>query len=93
MLWGTQAFNGRMLSDHSAGHGIAGMVGIKAAIYAATLFDEMVKPEWLWSGACGRDAAVVWMERKAADGIDGGLTEDNIRVVGIRDREVAEIFT
>ena len=81
------------MSDHCAGHGISGRVGIKAAIYPATLFDEMGEPEWIWSGACGRDAAVVWMERKAADGIDSGLTEDNMRVVVSRDREVAEIFT
>ncbi len=81
-----------MLSDHCGSHGIAGRVGIKAAIQAATLLDEMVEPEWIWSGSCGRDAAVVRMEHKAADGIDGGLTEDNMRVAGSRDREVAEIF-
>ena len=78
-----EAFDGRMQSDHGGGHGVAGGVGIEAAVDLASLVQQRREPARVGPGAGGREAAVVGMEGKATDGIDGRFAKDN-RAGGIR---------
>ena len=82
-----------MESDHGTSHGISGGVGIEAAVDLATLADKLREPERVLPGAGGRDATVLGMDGKAAEGVDGGLTEDDFFDLGGGDGEVAEVFS
>jgi hypothetical protein len=71
-----EALDSRMEEDHGLGHVLADGIGVKAAVEGMPLADERSQPAWIGSGAGGGDAAVLWMEGKAADGINGRLHQD-----------------
>ena len=79
--------------DHGAGHGITGRIGIKAAIDLVRLSEEVREPGGARPGAGGRDAAKVWMDGPAADGVNSGLTEDDCLAACRADGKEAEIFS
>ena len=66
-----QALDRGVLRDHGESHGIAGVVGIEAAVDVVGMADEMWEPARVWSCPCSRDAEVVRMEAEATEGIDG----------------------
>ena len=84
--------DGGMESDQSAGHLHPGGIGIKAAVDAVALVQERSLPAWVGSGAGCGDAAVLGMEGKATDGIDGGLAKDDFLEMGGGNGEEAEVF-
>ena len=62
---------------YALGHGAASGIGVKAAVDGLALLDERSQPVWIGSGTCGGDAAVLGVEGKAADGVDGRLHQDD----------------
>ena len=71
MFVGAEALDRGVLREHGECQGIAGVVGIEAAVDLVGMADEMREPERVWSGPCSRDAEVVRMEAEATEGIDG----------------------
>ena len=67
----TEAVDGRMACDHCLGHGVAGGIGVEAAIDRASLIQQRRQPARVGARAGGGQAVVFRMERKATDGVDG----------------------
>lgn len=88
----TQAFHGGVQCDHGFRHVVAGGVGVEGAEDGKTLTEEGGEPAWVGSGSGGREAKAPWVDRLTADGIDGGLTEEDARGVMGEYREVTEVF-
>jgi len=84
--------DGGMEGDHGAGHGLAGGVGVEAAINLATLGQQRVKPAGVGPDTRGGETAVLWMEGQAADGVDGRLAQDDGRPKGGRNGEEAQVL-
>ena len=62
---------------HSARHVLAGEVGVKAAVDRRALAEARSQPAWIGPGpGCG-DAAMVGVERKATDRVDGRFDQDD----------------
>ena len=74
---GPEALDGRREGDHGAGHVLAGGIGVKATINEIALGDKGSQPARVGSSAGCRDAAVLGVEGKATDGVDGRLDEDD----------------
>ncbi len=89
---GPEALDGRMEGDHGAGHVLAGGIGVKATINEIALGDKGSQPARVGSSAGCRDAAVLGVEGKATDGVDGRLDEDDGWQRASGDGEEAEIF-
>ena len=93
MASGSETLHSGMEVDHGAGHGIPGRVGIKATVDLLPLSEEVREPGGARSGAGGRDAAEVWIDGKAADGINSGFTEDECVAVCRADGKETDIFS
>jgi len=81
-----------MEGDHGVSHGFAGGVGVEATGYEIALGDKGSQPARVGSSAGSRDAAVLGVESKATDGVNGGLDEDDGGQRASGDSEEAEIF-
>src|SRR4051812_18485860 len=68
---GPEALDGRMEGDHGVSHGFAGGVGVEARGYEIALGDKGSQPARVGSSAGSRDAAVLGVESKATDGVNG----------------------
>ena len=80
-----------MQCHHVAGHGLAGRVRIETAVNFTVVANQRVEPARVCPGAGRGYAQATWMKFKAADGVDGGFTQDNRRSAGSGYREVAEV--
>jgi hypothetical protein len=89
---GPEALDGRMEGDHGTGHVLAGGICVKATINEIALGDKGSQPARVGSSAGCRDAAVLGVESKATDGVDGRLDEDGGSQRASGDGEEAEIF-
>ena len=88
-----ETFDNRMQSDHRGGHGVAGGVGVEAAVDLGSVGDKKREPGRVGSGAGGGDAPAVRMESAAADGVDDGLAKDNDRCRFRGDGEEAQVLS
>ncbi len=79
-------------SDHSFGHGVAGWIGVEAAVDPLSLANEGRKPAWIGSGAGGREALMLGMKGLATHGINSRLAENEGWPRGGRNGEEAEVF-
>ena len=66
-----KALDGGMQSEHGGSHGVAGGIGVEAAVNLTTLIQEGPQPERVGAGTSGGEAPVSGMECKATDGVDG----------------------
>ena len=93
MLWRAKALDGGVTLDHGLSHIVTGWVGIEAAMGRGAIADDGRQPCGVGSGPGSGDAPEVRMYVEAADGIDGGFTEDDPAEECITDGEVAEILS
>ena len=89
---GSEALDGRMEGDHGAGHVLAGVIGVEATVNEMALGDKGSQPARVGSSAGSRDAAVLGVESKATDGVNGRLHEDRGGQRASGSGEEAEIF-
>ena len=74
---GSEAVDGWMEGDHGMSHGLAGGVRVEATVNEIALSDKGSQPARVGSSAGCRDAAVLGVESKATDGVNGRLDEDD----------------
>ena len=72
-----KAFDAWVQSHHGVGHLVASGIGIKATIDLSRLIQQGFEPSWIGPGAGGGETTGLRMERKAAEGINGGFTQDD----------------
>ena len=86
--------DGRIECDHGAGHGVAGRVGVKAAVNVDVLGEQRGEPARVGTSASGRKAPMLGMKGVATDGVDGRLAKDDggSGNAGGRNGEDAPIF-
>ena len=77
VLRGSHTLDRRMEGHHGLRHGLAGGVGIEAAVDRVALLKQRAKPAGIGPGTGGRDAAELGMEDPAADGVDGRFAQDD----------------
>ena len=70
MLGRAKALDGGVQGDHGGSHGVAGGIGVEAAVNLTTLVQEGPQPEGVGAGAGGGKAPVSGMEGKAPDGVN-----------------------
>lgn len=75
------------------GPGVSGGIGVKAAIDLSALGDQRGKPEGIGPSASGGDTAVLRVEGKATESIDGGFAKDDLGKRGGGNGEEAKIFS
>ena len=79
-------------SDDLLSDGIAGWVGVEAAVDGTGLRQQCGEPSWVGSSSgCGY-AERRGMQEKATYGIDGGFAEHDHGSAGSGDGKIAEIF-
>ena len=77
MVRGSQALDGRIECDHGAGHGVAGRVGVEAAVNLGVLGQQRGEPARVGTSASGGKAPMLGMKGAATDGVDGRLAKDD----------------
>ena len=89
---GPEPLDGRERGDHGGGHGIAGGVGVEAAVNLRGLADQWGEPGRIRSGAGSGEAAMPGMKQSAAEGVDGGFAKDEGGECGAGYGEEAVVF-
>ena len=89
---GPEARDGWMVGDHGVSHGLAGGVGVEATVNEIALGDKGSQPARVGPSTGGGDAAVLGVESKATDGVNGRLDEDDGGQRASGNGEEAEIF-
>jgi hypothetical protein len=87
-----ETLGGGMEGYHSAHHVLAGEVGVKAAVDGRALVEGRSQPAWIGPGTGRGDAAMVSVESKATDGLDGRFHQDDGWQGLSGNREEAEIL-
>jgi len=92
VLGRAETADSRMERDHLLSHGVAGRVGVEAAVEGTALRQQCGKPARIGpSTGCGYTQRRR-MQEEATDGVDGGFAEHDHRWILSVDGEVAEIF-
>lgn len=89
---GAKTLDSGVEGDHGVSHVLAGGIGVKATVNEIALGDKGSQPARVGSSAGCRDAAVLGVESKATDGVNGRLDEDDGGQRASGDGEEAEIF-
>jgi len=74
---GAQSHYRGIEGDHGLSHGVSSGIGVKAAVDAKMMIDEVGEPSGIWPGSSGGDAEMAGMEDTAADCINGRFAEDD----------------
>src|SRR5260370_25288011 len=91
VLGRAETADSRVDGNHLLSHGVAGGVGIEAAVDGKALRQECGKPSGIGpSSGCGYTERRR-MQQKATHGVDGGFAEHDHRRLRNVDGEVAEI--
>ena len=69
--------DGRIECDHGAGHGVAGRVGVEAAVDRVALVQQGWQPIRVGPGTGRGKAPAVGMQSKTTERIDSRLTKDD----------------
>ena len=69
-----------MEGDHRLSHVVTSGVRIEAAVDLAALRQQRRQPSWVGPSTGSGEAVVLGMQSKATDGVDGGLTENDLSV-------------
>jgi hypothetical protein len=83
-----------MEGDHRLSHVVTSGVRIEAAVDLAALRQQRRQPSWVGPSTGSGEAVVLGMQSKATDGVDGGLTENDLSVgrTSRREAEPAKVF-
>jgi len=92
VLGRAKALDGRVQGDHGGSHGVAGGIGVEAAVNLTTLIQKGPQPERVGAGASGGEALVSGMEGKATDGVDSRFAKDHCGSVVGGKSKTAQVF-
>ena len=71
MAGGPQTLDGGVEADHGLCHGVAGRVGVKAAVDERSGLEQRTEPSGIGAGAGSGEATVVRMQERATNGVNG----------------------
>jgi len=92
VLGRAKALDGGVQGDHGGRHGVAGGIGVEAAVNLTTLVQKRSQPERVGAGASGGEAPVSGMEGKATDGVDRRFAKDHWGSVLGGHSETTQVF-
>lgn len=87
-----QASHGGVTLHQRLSHSVSSGIGVKAAQDRLTLFDQGGEPAGIGSSAGSRDTLGLGVDGEAADGVDGGLAENDGCEAVLADREAAPVL-